>query len=898
MSYLTRPRLIKSFQDAVKHKVILVTAPAGYGKTTFLSEVLKKTESPVAWISLEKRDDHLFEFWNNIIMAIQKIYPIGIESQSVQQKSKKSIEHALTELINGVSEFVPNLVIVFDDFHYIESKTVHDSIEYFINYLPPQTHLIISSRVNPPLALSRLRGQGHVAEITAVDLKFTLKETYGFLNDVMNFALKQPMVQHIHNRIEGWIAGLQMIVIAMHGNPDINALLAAFRGSSKNIMEYLTSEVLDQQEQPIRRFLLETSILDCFNGEICDYIFERNDSRNILDTLVERNLFLQSVDNEDKWFSYHSLFRHSLNKKISMLHSDILPHLHKRASHWFEQKGMIENAIEHALEACEYERAVELFDKITVVIMGQDKCKKFWVWFNKLPEEFTSKSLWANIGCAVACEMTREVEHEKRYMKTALSLSKTTDISEYRNSPYYAQLLGSLYVMKTMYAYHNGDILQALKYSEEGLAALPKDEIKGRSAILCARGFALWMHGELYQSYRCCEEAANLCKEVEYTYSAILNLTGVAHARFAMGHLNSAVAACHEISRWSMLHGKEISSSCYSYLLLARILYQRNLLDEAEEQINRAISLSENGQEMVLWLNSQMALARINIVRGRVDVAIEIASQAKTAYQIALPNNRFADMLMSRLWLMVCDESTAADCIDTWTDLFFSQTAGFSKEKAMAIILEQGVYENDYRNVWPEIPLLNYVRVKLAQGKLEGLVELLESVHRDVEAKQWRSILLETIILESLVFNATGDFKAAVTLLRDALVLAEKENYLRVFTDEGEPMLQLLQQAKRRGITSKYISEILSVFKISADMQPNQMTDKLNSIYQPLTKRETQILQLICGGASNQEISQRLFISLSTVKNHIHCIYNKLDTDNRAQAVILAKELGLIKASG
>lgn len=896
VSYLRRPRLSKRYQEAVKHKVILVTAPAGYGKTTFLSEGLINTDCPVAWISLDKRDDHFFRFWDNIIMAIQKIHPLfGIESRAILQNNEQSMELALTELINEIIETVPDLYLVLDDYHCIESKAIHDSIDYLMNYLPPQTHLIISSRTDPPLSLTRLRGQGFVAEIKTADLRFTIEETSGFLNEVMNFSLNQSMIQYVHTRIEGWIAGLQMIVVTMQGNSDVNALLAAFRGSNKNIMEYLISEVLDQQEEHMRIFLLETSIFDRFNGAMCDYIFERNDSRQILEKLVEKNLFLQSIDNEGKWFSYHSLFRSSLQKQLSVARPDVLPRLHMRASNWFEHEGLIEDAIGHALEASDFNRAVTLFDKIVTVIMGQDKYKQFWVWFNKLPEEFVAKSLWANIGCAVACEMTRQPEHQKLYTRAALSLSENTDITAYQNSPYYAHLLGSLYILKTLDAYHKGDIPQAIRHSEEGLAAMPKDEARGRCGLLCVKGFALWRYGELLESYRCCKEATYLGKVVEWPYSVSLNLSAVAHIRFALGHLNSAAATCHEIQRGSLQDGKEISSSCYAYLLLARILYQRNSLDEAEEQILRAISLSEQGQEPVLWLSSQMALARINIVRGKGDAAMEIAGQAKITFETVFPNNFLADKFMPRLWLMLGDESTAADCADSWANLLFSQAAELSKEETLFRLLQQGIYENDIRNVWSEIPLLTYARVKLAQGKLEGLVELLGSVHQDVEAKQWKSILIETIILEALVFRAAGNSRAALLSLRDALVLAEKENYLRVFADEGKPMLQLLQQAKRRGIASNFISKILAAFKAPAEIGSGQFDTKLNYLPDPLTRRETQILELICDGASNQDIAQRLYIGLSTVKNHIHSIYGKLDTDNRAQAVIRAHELGLLK---
>ncbi|HWQ74027.1 MAG TPA: LuxR C-terminal-related transcriptional regulator [Syntrophomonas sp.] len=882
----------------MKRKIILVTAPAGYGKTTFLSEALLNMEQPVAWISLDKRDNHVFDFWNNIIMAIQKIEPsFGKKALINLQNNDKAIEAVLTEMINEIIEKLPCLYIILDDYHCIESKAIHESVEFLMNYLPPQAHLFISSRIAPPLSLNRLRGQGYVAEIKTTDLRFTVEETSELLNDVMGISLTEPMIQHVYSRMEGWIAGLQMVVVTMQGNADVNALLAAFRGSNNDILEYLTSEVLNQQEEQVRTFLLETSILDRFTGEMCDYIFERNDSREIIDTLVAKNLFLQSIDNEGKWFRYHSLFRSSLYKQLSTFQADVIPLLHKRASNWFEQEGLIEDAIEHALEAGEFDRALTLFDKIVTVIMGQDKYNRFWTWFNKLPEEFVTKSLWANIGCAVSCEMTRQPEHQKLFTQVALSISETTGMAAYQNSPYYANLLGSLYILQTLDAYHKGDIPQAIKHADDGLQAMPKDEARGRCGLLCVKGFSLWMHGDLLASYRCCEEAARLGKVVGWPYSVGLNLSAVAHSQFELGHLNSAAATCLEIQSSSWQDGKEVSSSCYAYLMSARILYQRNSLEEAEKQILKAMDLSENGQEPVLWLSSQMALARIHMIRGETDAAMDIARRAKITYETDYPYSFLADIFMTRLWLMVGDASTAADSLEAWSVSLFAQTDGLLPQASASVLIQQGIYNNDIRNVWAELPLLTYVRVKLAQGQVNGLMELLEEVRRDVEEKQWQSILIETMILEALVLEAGENPKAALEVLKDAVARAEKANCLRLFIDEGQPMQQMLQRIKRKGGSSDYTAKILSLFNQPAEGYHQSVDRQLEVLPEPLTKREKEILELLCSGASNQNIADRLYISLPTVKNHVHNIYGKLGINNRAQAIIRVQELGLLNST-
>ncbi|HWQ75568.1 MAG TPA: LuxR C-terminal-related transcriptional regulator, partial [Syntrophomonas sp.] len=433
-----------------------------------------------------------------------------------------------------------------------------------------------------------------------------------------------------------------------------------------------------------------------------------------------------------------------------------------------------------------------------------------------------------------------------------------------------------------------GDVPQAIKHADDGLEAMPENETRGRCGLLCVKEFALWKNGELMAAYRCSEEAAHLSKVVGWTYAVVLSLSSIAHIRFALGHLNSAAETCRQIQSGSLLEGKEISSCCYACLLLAQIHYQWNSLDEAEKQVLRAISQSENGQEPVLCLSSQMALARIYIVRGKADAAIEIAQHAKLIYEAEFPDSVLADIFMTRLWIMRGDYSAAADCSQSWAGSLFSQDVSQTWEKFIFSLLYKGIYDNDIRNIWTEIPWFTYVRVRLAQGKVEGLDQLLAGVRRDVESKQWKSLAIETMILEALVFDAGGNSEAALGALKDALVLAENENYLRLFADEGQPMLQLLKQAKRKGICVGYVTKILSLFSQSAEKKNHNSPDCL-------TKREMEILELICDGAANKEIAERLYISLPTVKNHIYNIYGKLDIDNRAQAVVRAQELGLLK---
>ena len=893
--YLRRSYLVKRFQNAIQHRVLLVIAPAGYGKTTFLCDSLSQINHPIAWLSLDKRDDHLFDFCNSLLMAVRELNPtFGEDLLTTLQEAPNDFEPILTGFINEIVASLPDLHVVLDDYHVIKSSAIHDALAYLINYLPPQAHLILASREYPPLPLHRMRGQGHVAEIRTIDLRFTLEDTAELLNNLMEVDLPDPTLRRLHSRLEGWITGLRMIVLAAQGSADVNALLASMRDSPQDIMAYLTSEVLDQQEDPVRRFLLDTSIFERFNADMCDFTFGRDDSRQMIDLVMGRNLFLQVVDSIGAWFRYHALFQSALAEQMTAKQHERLPSLHLKASLWYEQAGMLEDALDHALEAGENERALSLLDKIVILAMGQDHYDRFWVWLQRLPQDLVKNSLFANIGCAVSCEMTRELGPGNPYLQAALSISETKGIDTFRDTPYYSSLLASLSILKVLDAYHQGRYPQAIQHGEEGLATLPKDEIMGRCGILCVKGLAHWMRGDLIEAYRCCEEAASLGDKAHWQYSVCLNLSAVAHIRFARFHLNSAAETCRQIMAVGAQEERGIASSCYAYLLLARILYMRGQLSEAEGLIRQAVRLSEKGREPVLWMSSQMALARIRIVQGNPKAAVEIASRAKIAFDAAFPKDPLADLLMARLYLMMGESTLASDYVGR---LFFTNDRDLTDENIVAEILQHDVFGNDVRNVWAETALLVYVRVRLANHELDDLSTLLGIVHREAVARHWKNLQIETSLLEALVEDAVGDTPAALNRVKEALALTINEDYLRIFIDEGLPMERLLRRARRKGIYPEAVDQLLNLAH-----QPNAASPSSASTSQPgdvevFTRREKEILELIRMGATNQDIAQKLFLSLSTVKNHIQTIYEKLDAKNRAQAVIRAQELGLVTTS-
>ena len=916
--FLERPRLRRRFDAALSRKVILVSAPAGYGKTVFLGEALANINRPVAWLSLDKRDNYFARFWASLIIALQKVQPgLGEHTLAMLRFRKPSVESALTELVNEISEAVPDLNIVLDDYHEINTQAIHDSLAFLLEYLPPQVRLFISSRVAPPLPLARLRGRGHLAEIKASDLQFTREETYSFLNEVMGLALYKEQVDSIYDRTEGWIAGLQMVAVSMQGCRDATEFMPAFKGTNKDIMEYLTKEVLQQQKEHIRTFLLETCILERLNESLCKAVTGRDDSQRILEQLVANHLFLQPLDDEGRWFRYHHLFRDLLHKQLEATQPGILPALHSRASEWYESQGLMEDAIEHALTAEKFDRAADLIQHIAFAVLGQDKHSMIQDWVTKLPEELIDKNLRICIAGALACEAFRQPEIGEPYRRYIRLISEAMETPAQLSSLDADTTRGLLAIVNAIDDSANGNVSRAIKSQLEELKSLPEDEAIARCLLNVSLGVSYWAKGELAASYRYCEECVRLSKLVNYTYHTTLVTALLAHVRFAWGHLHSAAEVCREaIQLGTAGDGKESPVACYARLLLGEILYQWNSLDESRDNILRAIDLSEQGSEPVIHLNGHMALARIKIALGESDAAIDIARRAKITHEGSvghrLPGDIFlpADIFMTRLWLIVGNVAAASDYAHTWSKLLPMQSREVAQRDSSPDLIQYGIYGNDMRDVWSEIPVLTFVRLRLAQGKREGMLELLEDVCQDVEGKGWTNIMVEALILKSLVLHAEGKLRRALRTLENVLAMTENEGYVRVFIDEGLPMFQLLQRAASRGIAPSYVSKLLGAFHMPVldnlnqygqsrikGTAPSQLKIGWGHIAEPLTKREIEVLELIAAGFPNRAIAQKLAISLYTVKNHLKHIYQKLDVDNRARASMRARDIGLLKAT-
>ncbi|MFA5308943.1 MAG: LuxR C-terminal-related transcriptional regulator [Dehalococcoidales bacterium] len=899
--FLERHRLKERFNAALSQKLIFVTAPPGYGKTTFVSEALSNVQRPIAWLSLDKSDNDLYRFWTNLILALRNIKPGLGESALSKLQNHLSIESTLTALVNEITENAPRIVIVLDDYHKVKSKAIHDSLAFFMKYFPDQSCLIILSRVDPQLFLDKLCCP---VKIKRNDLQFTPEDTLSFLRDIMGYSLSGDELDTIQRHTEGWVAGLKMVAAAMQGNSGFAGVISAFKETRKEIMEYLVREVLNQEAEPIRRFLLETSILDRLNESLCNAVTDKKDSRKILETLVSRNLFLQPIDDEGKWFRYHHLFMDSLYKQLESNQPEALHILHSRASQWFESQGMIEKAIDHALEAEEFERSVKLIQGVGHSLLEHDRLDLLYNWITRLPEEFLVDNIWIRMISVIISQADIQLDKKDAFLQRVNYPDGSLDISV-QESPFSASALGLTTYIKSAETYNNGNILQTIKLCTRGLKALPQQEEMARCSLYLVLGLAYWVKGDLTESYNSFLECARAAKNREhYRFTALANIA-IAHIRFNWGHLYSAAETCREaIYLGKGRDTKETSLGALAHILLAEILYQWNCLDEAKENIVRAIDLGKwyvepiidfDGHRTivpVVSLNSNMSLARINIAQKNTEVALEICRQARMTLRTTIGYVQ-SDIYMTRLWLLLGYVSAAEDSIHSWIK-YLSPLADGTLSEYYGRVPSYGIYGRDIRAIWSEIPLLTLIRLRLAQRKFSEALELLEKLYKDIKARQWTHLAIECLVLKSLILNASGKPAEALKTLEKVLAMTEKESYIRIYVDEGRPMYDLLQQAARKGVAPDYVSKLLSMFDMpSANASKQTGTQgasplalRNNHKSQFLTRRESEVLDLISTGFSNQEIASKLFISLYTVKNHIHNIYGKLDVNRRTQVII------------
>ncbi|HNE02884.1 MAG TPA: LuxR C-terminal-related transcriptional regulator [Anaerolineales bacterium] len=882
-----RSRLVKQITDGLStgHKLTLISAPAGFGKSTLASEMLAVCGQPAAWLSLDENDNDLARFLVYFISALQSISPnLGAEILNIiQTQQLPPIDSLLTALLNEIATLTNDFILVLDDYHLVDSKSVDEALTFFIDHLPPQMHLVITTREDPSLPIPRLRARNQLTEIRAADLRFTAAEAAEFLNQVMSLELSVEEIASLENRTEGWIAGLQLAALSMKGQQDIHGFIQAFAGDHRYIVDYLAEEVLRRQTEEIRGFLLQTSILERLNGSLCDAVTAQLGSKSKLEQLQRGNLFLIPLDDRREWYRYHHLFADVLRMHLAAEQPEAVPVLHCRASEWFEQNNMTADAIRHALVGEDFERAAGLIEKVLPIMRQSRQEPTLLKWLKALPIKLFQHRPVLNVHYIGMLLQNGQIDGvESRLRDVEQWLAAPEDIrrgSIYVDEVEFQRLPISVAMYHSAMALAQGDVVNAMKYASKVLELSREDDDFPRGAASSLMGLASWTNGNLEIAYEMFSKGMAHLQKVEYVSDVIGGSVTLADIRITQGRLRDAMSIYERGLQLATKSGiPTLRGAADMYVGMAELHREHNDLQAAMQLLEKSRELGEfNGLPKNPY-RLRVAMAGLEEAQGNLNNALNLLDEAEPRFVADFsPNVRPIQALKVRVWIKQGE-----------------------LEKALAWAHERKLSIKEEPSYLREFEQIMFARTLLLQGDDTDslLIEYLERLLKAAEAGGRNGSVIEILILQALAYQMQEDIPVALSSLERALTLAEPEGYIRMFLDEGANMEMLLREAAAHKITPNYTGKLLAAFEAERRglvvETPPSAVPVSGSLIEALSQRELDILRLFKTELSGPEIAQELVIALSTVRTHTKSIYNKLNVNSRRAAVKRAIELGLI----
>jgi LuxR family maltose regulon positive regulatory protein len=864
-----RLRLVETLNDALRlqHRLSLVSAAPGFGKTTLLAEWCGQVQRPTTWLSLDRGDDDGVTFWSHLVAALQASYRAFGESalnllRSPSPGTSPPVEAVVTALINDLDALAPEQVIILDDYQLITLPALHAGVAFLVDHLPPQTHLVIASRTEPPLPLARWRASNQLTELRTADLSFRADEAAYFLNSVAGLGLSTADVAALEARTEGWITGLRLAVLALPGSASgqIIDALAAFSGNHRYIFDYLAEEVFQQQPANVQSFLLRTSLLDQLTASLCEAVTGESGGQAALENLERANLFVTPLNSERHWYRYQQLFAEFLRERLRRALAEQVPNLHRRASAWYEGQGFVPEAIQHALLAADFELAARLMEQNGMSVWMRGEVGTVLKWLEAVPLEVMYARPRLCLLRARALLWANEVDSADKWAQQAFQALA----AEPTEAP---ELSGNVAALQAFLARVHGDFSRSIELSQKALAQLPSQETLWRCSAASNLGMAYVFSGDEAAAEPFLDQAYTLALAANHSHVAITAAYFLGFVQLRRGRL----AAAAEIYRRGL---REVTAPAkprmpiLSVLLegLATVLYEWNDLEAADQYLTEGMALASQGGVVEALLMAYLTLARLRQARRDYAGAQEALEQSAVLGRANLWHLEANQVAQVKLWLAQGQLDAAAQ----W----------MARQHA---------------------PSLTVARVLLAEGKkepghvrLREALEMLSGLIREAEPESRPQPMIELLTLQAEAFQAQGENRQAIQSIGHALTLAEPGGYVRLFVDEGAPVQQLLLQAaaeQRQGRPARfsrdYVERVLAAFDQPGASQPAGLA-------QPLTTRELQILRCLAAGASNQEIAAKLVITVNTTKKHIANILGKLDAANRTQAVSRARDLGLL----
>lgn len=884
---LLRSRLIERLQSGLSsgHKLILISAPAGFGKTTLMSEWIANSERPVAWLSLDEGDSDLTRFLTYFIAALQTLVA-GIGNDllgALQSLQPLSAELLLTDLINEIAATSGSFILVLDDYHTVESEAVDRVVAFLVDHLPPQLHLVISSRVDPPLPLARPRTRRQLTELRATDLRFTPSEAFEFLNHMMELGLSAGDLEALENRTEGWIAGLQLAALSLQGNQDAHAFIQSFTGTHHFVLDYLLEEVLQKQPESTQAFLLRTSILNRLCASLCDALMSDAaiSSQEILEYLARTNLFINSLDDERRWYRYHQLFGDLLRQRLGQnLRPEEIAVYHIRACQWYEKNGDESEAFRHAIAAGNFSWAAGLAESAWRGMNESFQSAAWLGWIKQLPESVirTRPVLCTQIGWAFMDAGNVDAS-ESRLRDAERCMAGPSEEMVVVEETQFRALPARIAFARAYNAMVVGDLSATVKYAQQAFSLAPEEDPFIRAQARAFLGTAYWAKGELEAASNAMRDWMENSQKAGNFIFSIASATGLADILIALGRLEEADRTYQQSLQIASEHGREAQRiTAHHHLGLAMLHHEMGNDAAAAQYVQRALELGPQTTLVDWQYRKCLAQARLKESDGDLDTALELLDEARRLYvKTPIPDTRPVEALKARIYIKQGRLS-----------------------KAWAWVHEQGLAVDGETSYLLEFEQITLARTLIAEYQanreerfLLDAFRLLERLLAAAEEVKRMGSVLEILITQALAYNAQGNIHQALTPLKRALALAEPEGYFRLFIDEGKAMARLLYETLSEDVEPAYIRRLLAGF-------PNVVQEKTSlskgqaDLIEPLSDRELEVLRLIAGGLSNQEIAEKLYLSLHTVKIHARNIYSKLDVNSRTQAVARGKTLGIL----
>lgn len=926
-----RPQLVARLMNgaASGRKLTLISAPAGFGKTTLLGEWAhqfrldaaqahksenrtSKNVDQVAWLSLDQADNDLTRFLIYVIAALQTIAPgIGAGAFAALQSPQPPPTEALfTALLNEIAALSHRCVLVLDDYHVIDAKSIDDALAFLLEHQPPQLHLVIATREDPDIPLALLRARDQLMELRAADLRFSGTEAADFFNRVMGLDLSAQDIAALETRTEGWIAGLQLAALALQGQlarqkqdamqgthsmrerADIAGFINSFAGSHRYVLDYLVGEVLARRPESERSFLLQTSILDRLCGPLCDTVTEQAGGGEMLETFERSNLFVIPLDDRRRWYRYHHLFAEVLQARLTEQHPEQVHRLHRRAGAWYERNGQPSDAIRHALAAADFEHAADLIES-QVRAMYNSGMEATWLgWVRALPDEIVRARPVLNVyyafGLLPADPDAAGVRLDQAGQLLDISAQgleqprgqeirrAITNQDEFRSLP------GTISIARAYLAGARGDGSGIVNHARQALDLLPGTDHLWRGAAAALLGIAYWNSGDLEAAHQTMSEGLTGLQMAGGLNFSISAMYLQADIRLAQGLLEKAKKTSEQALQRVTEQGEPAPQGTADlHVVLSEVHLERNELQAAGQHLQTYKDLGQVAALVEPRHRWYCAMAQLQAVSGDPDGALELLDEGERKYLGGpTPEVHPIPALRAELWLR---QGRLEDALD-W-------------------VRERGLATDDELSYAREFEHFTLARILIAQyetgpssGSLDAVMELLARLFKAAQEKTRLRSMIEIHLLNALASHAQRDISAALISLERALTLAEPEGYVRIFVDKGPSIAGLLHQLRARDVTPRtkeYVHKLLAALEYSNDRGRTPGLERPPSMVEPLSEREKKVLALLKTELSGPEIAQELSVSLNTVRTHTKNIYSKLGVNNRRAAIRRAQELGL-----